>query len=246
MAAVDPPLALVRIEAVGTAFRAILSNGSVKEGRELVGTVLVFQLNGKPIRIRIASITPDPLDPTGAVLLHDFRVDETGEPLCNAAPDGTRLGFPLAGRSANGLFVPDPAVFELICTAGAQGKCVRFGYHPWEESPERPLMPDYYNACVRLVRADYCGDGRAWTRNGTSIDLWDDLKIQRAETGNGSGFSFEAGWSKDGAVCVARTRIPENITLSGLKEFCPRLAIVPVCTEGVARGHGALIYNNSQ
>ena len=88
---------------MGTTFRAVLSNGSVKEGHEPAGTVLIFQLNGKPVRIRIASITSDPLDATGAVLLHDFRVDNTGEPLCNAAPDGTRLGFPLAGRSAEGI-----------------------------------------------------------------------------------------------------------------------------------------------
>src|SRR6202162_534078 len=40
------------------------------------------------------------------------------------------------------------------------GKCVRYGYHPWEQAPDGRPMRDYYDACVRMVRADYCGDVR--------------------------------------------------------------------------------------
>ena len=171
---------------------------------------------------------------------------KNGEPLCSAAPDGTRLGFPLAGRTAEGLFVEsDPGVFELICTSGAQGKCVRFGYHPWEQRPDGRSMRDYYNACVRLVRADYCGNGRAWTRDGSLIDLWDDLGIQKPESLSDPAFSFEAGWNEHGAVCVARTRIPENITLDQLKASCPRLTTITLCDEAAARASGSILYNRS-
>src|SRR5882672_3823621 len=79
--AADPTV--VSIEAVGTAFRATLSDGSVKQGAELAGAVLVFKVNDAPMRIRIASITPDPNDKTGTVLLHDFRVEGSGAPLCD-------------------------------------------------------------------------------------------------------------------------------------------------------------------
>jgi hypothetical protein len=68
--------AVVRIEAIGTVFRATLSDGTVKQGKELAGAVLVFEVQGSPVRIRIASIMPDPGDKTGSVLLHDFRSDE--------------------------------------------------------------------------------------------------------------------------------------------------------------------------
>ena len=151
------------IEAVETAFRVTLSDGTFKQGRELAGAVLVFAVNGKPTRIRIASIEPDPTDK--AVLLHDFRIESTGEPLCGPGPDGLRLGFPLAGRTAeDGRFVEaGTGTFELVCTSGAQGKCVRFGYRAWEQRTDGRSMRDYFNACVRLLRADYCGDGHGWS-----------------------------------------------------------------------------------
>ena len=244
--AADPTV--IRIEAVGTGFRATLSDGSVKQAKDLAGAVLVFNIDGKRVRIRIAAITPDPNDKTGTVLLHDFRIDATNAPLCGPDPDSKRLGFPLAGRTASdGRFVAgEPGVFELICTSGAQGKCVRFGYHPWERTPDGRPMRDHYDACVRMVRADYCGDGRTWTREGTFIDVWDDLGIQKSDTGADATFSFEAGWSPIGSVCVAHTRIPENITLDKLKVFCPRLANTQRCDEGSARAAGALLFNRSR
>jgi|SRR5215470_13259311 len=240
---------VLEIEAVGTAFRAKLSDGSVKQGTEFVGAVLVFKINdGPPTRIRIASIRPDPADNSGSVLLHDFRIEATNEPFCNPAPDGTRLGFPVAGvTTADGrLTASEPRVFQLVCTSGAQGKCVRFGYHPWQTSPNGRPMRDYFNACVRLLRADYCGDGRGWTRDGTLVDIWDDHGIQTLDAGGDLAFSFEAGWSADGAVCAAHSRIPEIMTLEMLKAYCPKLGAIATCDETSARTAGALVFNRSR
>jgi hypothetical protein len=61
--------------------------------------------------------------------------------------------------------------------------------------------------------------------------------------------AFEAGWGRDGATCVARPRIPENISLDQLAARYPRLAprLGPACTEGGARGDpAALLFNRSQ
>lgn len=235
-----------KIEVSGTAFRITLPDGSVKHGTELAGVVLTFNIDGKPVRVRIAAITADPNDK--AVLLHDFRLEGTDMPLCGSDPDGKQLGFPLVGRSEpNGrLLEAGPEDFELICTSGAQGKCVRFGYHPWERTPDGNSMRDHYNSCVRMVRADYCGDGRSWTRDGTLIDMWDDYGIQKPDILGVPALSFEAGWKPDGAVCVAHTRIPENITLDKLMAACPRLTTMPTCTEALARTAGALLFNRSR
>jgi hypothetical protein len=180
--------------------------------------------------------------------LHDFRIEATGEPFCSPAPDGTRLGFPLAGRTApdGRLVVSEPGIFELVCTSGAQGKCVRFGYHPWQIAPNGGPMRDYFNACVRLLRADYCGDGRGWTRDGTLVDIWDDYGIQTLDGGGDPAFSFEAGWRADGAVCAAHSRIPENVTLERLKAYCPRLEAISSCDENSARAAGALVFSRSR
>ena len=237
---------IAKIEVSGTAFRITLSDGSVKQGAELAGAVLVFNIGGSEVRIRIAAVTPDAND--SAVLLHDFRIDGTDTPLCAPDPYGKELGFPLVGRTApDGRFLEaSPSVFELVCTSGAQGKCVRFGYHPWAGAPDGRSMREYYNACLRMVRADYCGDGSAWTRDGTIIDIWDDQGIQKSDTQNDPAFSFEAGWKPDGAACVAHTRIPENMTLDKLKGSCPRLATMPTCDVAIARTSGALLLNRSR
>ena len=233
---------------MGTLFRAVLSDGTFKEGRDLVGTVLDFVKGGVRVRIRIASVEPDPADKTGKVFLHDFRLADTDEPLCDAAPDGQRTGFPLAGRATtdNRIVPGGPGDFELICAGGALGKCVRWGYHPWETGAGGRSMRAYYDACVRMVRGDYCGDGRGWTRTGMTIDLFDDIGIQAAESRADPTFSFEAGWTPAGAVCVAHTRVPENITVEQLRSLCPRLAQPTLCDEDYARAAGALLYNRSR
>jgi ADYC domain len=237
---------VLRTEASGTAFRITLSDGSIKQGADLAGAALVFNIAGKPLRVRIAGITFDHND--RAVLLRDFRIDSAGAPLCRPGPDGLQAGFPLAGRTAaDGRFVEaEPGAFELICTSGAQGKCVRFGYHPWEKSPDGGLMRDYYNACVRMVRADYAGDGRGWTRDGTLIDIWDDRGIQTKDAADDPTLSFEAGWTAEGAVCIAHTRIPENITIDRLKAAYPRFTTVQTCDVAAARAAGALLFNRSR
>jgi hypothetical protein len=65
-------------------------------------------------------------------------------------------------------------------------------------------MQPLHQACVRMVRADYCGDGTSHTQVGTEIDVYDTFKIESAdETVPGS---LEAEWGVDGAQCVLHTR----------------------------------------
>ena len=76
--------------------------------------MLVYNINDRPVRIRIAAISPDANDRT--VLLHDFQFDDTDTPLCRRDPNGKQLGFPLAGRSTpeGRLLEAEPNAFELI------------------------------------------------------------------------------------------------------------------------------------
>ncbi len=79
----------------------------------------------------------------------------------------------------------------------------------------------YYQACVRLVRADYGGDGVGHTRNGTPIDIFDRVGIQADESA--PGMTFEAAFSPSGAVCVRHTRLPDVFSLDALVQNYPRL-----------------------
>jgi hypothetical protein len=62
LCAADP--APVRFEAVGTIFRATLPDGTIKEGPDLVGTVLVFVKDSARFHVRIAAVALDPQDKT--------------------------------------------------------------------------------------------------------------------------------------------------------------------------------------
>jgi len=235
------------IDVAGTTLRVRLADGSTREGSALVGAVLVVAIGGQTLRVRIAGVETDAGDPHRDILLYDFRVVRPSgeEPLCAPDSDGCRVGFPLAGRSdpAGILSAGDGGVFELVCTSGAQGKCARLGYAPWRQAPDGRLMIDWYNACIRLLRGDYCGDGRAFTRDGTPVDIYDRLGLQRSSAD--PRLSFEAAWGPAGAVCVARTRLPDILDLEGLGRVCPRLAGRlghVACSDNMP---GGLIFNRS-
>ncbi len=51
-------------------------------------------------------------------------------------------------------------------------------------------MVPLYEACVRMTRADYCGDGATATRDGTAVEIFDDQGVWTAD--NLPGFRFEA------------------------------------------------------
>jgi hypothetical protein len=162
--------------------------------------------------------------------------------LCEPDPDGRRLGFPLAGAfTPDGRHVEAPGRFLVTCTGGAEGKCVRFGYKPWGRAADGTPLAPYYQACVRLVRADYCGDGVGHTRNGTPIDLFDRVGVQADEPA--PGMTLEAAFGPQGAACVRRTRIPDVLGMDALAAGCPRLAghLGEACDEGVP----ALLYVRS-
>lgn len=249
---------IVSVEVIGTAFRVTLASGTIVEKSELEGATLALVLPGetKPKQVRIDSIVPDSTDPQGEVLLYRMTVVDqaTGrsEELCEPDQQGKRWGFPLRGQwDANGRHISDEG-FTLTCATGAQGKCVRFGYKPWKTLPNGVALRDYHQACVRLVRADYCGTGGT-TKDGMLIDIYDKIGISTiSDTADHDALKFEAAWDVNGAVCVAHTRVRENINLEGLATECPRLRGrlgETVCTRAAAESGAfgaALLYNRSR
>jgi hypothetical protein len=176
-----------------------------------------------------------------------LQADGTAQPLCQAAPDGTRYAMVVPGAvQPDGTVQEDAEDFVVACSAGAQGKCLRFGYRPWSTDAQGRSLRSAYNACVHMVRADYGGDGTPHTRDGTPIDVFDDLGIQRPD--NVAGQSFEAGWDEHGAVCVRHVRIASLVALPELERAYPQLAghAGEVCDEAHARALGAVVFNRGQ
>lgn len=104
------------------------------------------------------------------------------------------------------------------CVSGAVGKAALWGYSPWASDAEG------HQTATRAVRADFCGDGTAYTIQGTPLQLEDVFDIHRfAETEKDT----EAMWGPDGAECIKVPRLgqdPSTITCGG--------ATLPYCSVG--------------
>ena len=249
--AVAGPAAAVSVAVVGSQFRVTLDDGRVLAQEALKGVVLALgDGSGRQRRLRIEAVEPDPRDVDGEVMLYSLSEQdpESGEwrNACLPDPQGRRLGFPLPGRfTADGRYESAPGKLLITCTGGAEGKCVRFGYKPWGKAPDGAPLTEAYNACVRLVRADYAGDGRGTTRNGQPIDIYDSLGV--LSPANDPSYEFEAGFDEKGAICVRHVRVKENATLAAIEASTPRLKgkVGEICDEALARAQGAILFVRS-
>jgi hypothetical protein len=223
----------------GTEIVVTLSDGKSLRSKELIGATLDVRFEGEPAKVRLVAVEPDPGDKTGTVWLHTMearQMDGSWRNLCVAGPDGRTQGFPLMVSGK----------LEYTCTAGALGKCVRFGYRPWANGPDGKSLGPVHAACVRMVRGDYGGANEPWTKDGMAIDVYDPQAIQKPDMSPDQ--DFEAGWGPDGAVCLHHVRVKENTNLAALEQKYPKLRgkTGEICTEEFARANGAILFNRSK
>jgi hypothetical protein len=155
----------------------------------------------------------------GAQVWQSICKDYSGNP----AP-----AIPLKGyywNEVTGIRVDDANSGILACYEGAIGKCISAGYRLWASAQQCtgsgkskkctsiPLK-DHHQACTRMMRADYCGDGKSYTVNGTLLDIFDYLQppVQLQE----EKWQMEARWTPTGASCLTERR-HEEIAFPGCK-----------------------------
>ncbi|MCA9680932.1 MAG: hypothetical protein KC457_01955 [Myxococcales bacterium] len=226
------------------------------EGRELPASALpgselrISDGEGRSQRLRIDEVLDEsePASPVGLYTLSRFdEAEQRWVPHCRPGPDGLTAALPLPGHwSADGsTFTEDLEGFGVTCSAGANGKCMRMGYVPGLVVGGERLTP-YFVACVRMMRADYCGDGRSHTEAGRPVDFID--RLGRQGLWHDGDKRFEAAWGVDGAICVERTRVPEHTDLEQLGELCPRLrerATSPCSEDTIDDDASVLLVNRS-
>ena len=127
----------------------------------------------------------------------------------------------------------DPSAVTFACLGAALGDCAAWGYAPGDQHGGATL-DEYHEACTRLKRADYCGDGVHHTENGHLIDIYDDLSIQSPATIGL--WEVEAMWGPDGALCANSPRILDYTmeVSSGSKEYIG--CEIPACEDVNADG----------
>jgi hypothetical protein len=210
----------------------------------------------------ITDIVPESgYDPTNTLNTYLYSISQnvngTFQPACPVDSDGRRAAIPTSGAwDKQGNRIESSTLFTFGCTTGVIAKCYRWGYRPWVTGYNTNLATTHW-ACTRMARADYCGNGTTHTRDGTSINKWDNTPAPGPIEQQGTTpplMFFEAGWSTSGAVCLSHARwlLGGPLIILGCpgKLIAPGLGILnaTVCdtlAEAIGQDAGSRIFNES-
>jgi hypothetical protein len=210
------------------------ANGKTLTGAQLAGAKLIGTLsNGGTLPLRVDAVSQDAL-PNADVTLYSVSYQGSTRawyPLCGTDSAGGAIpAVALSGTwdysqgtSTGGDWSASSTQFTFGCRSAALGKCVELGYKPWAMHNGVPLRP-YHQACTRMIRADYCGDGTPWTTNGRRINLYDGIGIQ-SDTQN---WVFEAEWTDTGARCISLERVTDLKNIFGTVSSCVLFRTLPL------------------
>ena len=189
----------------------------------VVGVVLRgTSSDGKPVEVAICGAEPAPGDPS----MHWYRIEawnpvtrEWENPcVANATTPDPRALAVQGVWDESGARREVPGKVTLACETGAISKCISWGYKPWGQRNGKSLV-DLHQACTRMARADYCGNGRTHTPEQGLIDMYDQFGVQSRTKESSATWNVARASAPDGAACLARTR--DGRALTALFKECP-------------------------
>ena len=200
-----------------TIFTGIDKYGATVSGSAFINTSMAaVRQDGSKFSMRIDDIQPTS-DPDINLYLLAYHDGTHWQNPCGTIDGAPVWAFPLAGRwdyssgtPTGGDFVNDPSMFTFSCTTGILAKCAVIGYKPWASFQECngdacQVLPGraFHQACTRMYRGDYCGNGTPHTTDGTMINVFDNVGVQYDES---TTMTLEAEWTPEGAKCVKHLR----------------------------------------
>jgi hypothetical protein len=195
----------------GSRFSGSTAAGKALYGLDFIGALATVKVQSSDstqspsYTLRFDNIYVDPRTPSGDIFLYDVSYQRSGDAtwtsLCVDRSGGAVSAIPILNywNLQTGERIDDPSFITFACISGAIGKCVRLGYRPWAQVNSCATgrcsavsLKDHHQACTRLIRADYCGNGTSYTLEGTIIELYDELSpnIQKQTMG----WNIEAKW----------------------------------------------------
>ena len=192
----------------GTQLRGVAASGDNAgqslTGDDWVGATLTAQLtNGARLALRIDG-TGTLAEPNSDVRTYSisYATSRGWSPLCtNAAYGNDAIVLPGTWDLTTVRHQADANMFSLGCRGATFAKCVELGYK------DDKVIDSYHAACVRAIRADYCGDGQSHTITGTEINIYDKLGVQS----DAEDWSIESNWTPDGATCINKARVLSSL-----------------------------------
>jgi hypothetical protein len=217
----------------GSLLKVKTTKGETLTGESLEKAKLDFDVQeGGPSKKKLKGVKirgVKQLAPGSDVWLYDLDVKLGGggwQPLCvdqHGEPTEAILLGDVWDPTTAARVSPRPAgALTFACRDAALAKCVEYGYRPWAGAS----LAEHHQACTRMVRADYCGDGQSHTSNGTPVHVLDAIGVQQLDAN--VDFVTEAEWGPNGAVCLN----PNNMRVGGQSLSCQ----LPACGASFASG----------
>ncbi|HTE50868.1 MAG TPA: ADYC domain-containing protein, partial [Kofleriaceae bacterium] len=185
-------------------------NGQPVSGAAVVGVTMNGLLSTGatlPMRIDLATLLPAPNNDVWAYGV-SYQSGASWLPLCGSSGGKPILAVPLQGTwnygsgvTGGGAWTTSATAFTLGCRGAALAKCVELGYKPWK-TVGGVLLRDHHQACTRAIRADYCGNGKSYTADGTLINIYDNKGVQA----DAAPWPVDAEWLTTGSRCIHATR----------------------------------------
>jgi ADYC domain-containing protein/pentapeptide repeat protein len=189
------------VSSTGSALKAGSTSGPPLSGSSLVGSIWTgTTTGGTTVKLRIDSAAAGTSPNTDLWFYGMSYQTSTGwSPLCGT---DSVTGAPIQAVSVAGYWAATASdathyaisstQFTLACRGATIAKCVELGYKTYKGYTNQLL------SCVRLLRGDYCGTGIAHTVNGTQVNLYDSVGVQK----DTESWLAEAEWTPSGARCV--------------------------------------------
>lgn len=113
------------------------------------------------------------------------------------------MAFPVPGYwRDDGGYDRDRALISFACVQRDVAKCLRNGYAT--DAIRTSDDVKLFEACTRMMRADYCGKGDSYTVDGTLVRVTDNRNLPPSKVE--APMSFEAAWHATGVACFNRPR----------------------------------------
>jgi hypothetical protein len=194
--------------------------------------------DGTSLTLRVDAINPgtgDNQDVWSYRVSYQHTLDGQWYPICKNADGTPGNAIPLENRwdlrqgvNGGGGKLYDASAFTFACEGAALAKCVRFGYVPWR-SVNGVSLEQHHQACTRMIRADFCGNGTSYTADGNWVNVYDSMSIQL----DTEAWVPEAEWDSDGAICFSsqtRATTPiscgERLVTSCGTSFSPKTLLI--------------------
>lgn len=220
-----PPLALLGGWSLGVENDefVVKRNNTRLKGNQLIGTIILVQApGGLPIPITIlgtqlvdswAEGAPPVraytlVSPDLNVLLHkNVCSGSLLDPLTAAA---TIIGGETYNNDTKTVEPNRAGWFTIACAGSAAAKMKLMGYSPQTEfdGTGAPSTVAQRNATLKMITADYCGEGESYTENGTPV-VWNNQAGSVDSSSWHTPGLVEAVWNDEGAVCLGSTRLAD-------------------------------------